>query len=265
MAILNRIPRTAPALLVAGLLQACGGTPPRPALAVTPLLRIDDARAELAAREQARQAAAPARAGQQTPAAAPAVPVAPAAATLTVAPSRMEVVQLGPNEYRLQLRQPADGAVAPAVAATTSATAVAAPVAAVPAAAIQIVNGNGMPGLGAHARRLLAGRGLTVAQVTNLRGYSQRLTVIEYLPGQQQRASAVLAALRGNATLRPARALPSGLTLRLMLGRDQAARIAALTPAAPKPAIALATAPAAPTLAALSAPVAVAVPHFNQE
>jgi hypothetical protein len=155
------------------------------------------------------------------------------AGMLPLAPSRMEIVQLGPNELRLQYRQ-AEPLDTTAAAATGQ---------------IQIVNGNGVRGMGERVRRLLAQHGLEQAQVVNQRGHYQRSTIIEYLPGQQARAEAMLAALQGQATLLPARTLPAGLAMRLVLGRDNATRLAAAL-AVP------------PLRLALARPD---VPHFNQE
>lgn len=224
-----------PVLLVSGLLQACSTVAPRQALVVTPLLRIEDARALPARTAPVSLAAAP----QQQPEAS-----AAAATTLPVVQSRMEIVRLGPNEYRLQYRQPA--AVSPAVAGP-------APSAAAP---LQIVNGNGVRGMGERVRALLAHQGIAARQVVNQRGHYQRTTIIEYLPGQQRRAADLRAALSGHAVLLPARALPDGLALRLVLGRDHVARLTALA----APAVRLAA--TAPLLSALDAP---ALPSFNQE
>lgn len=229
-------------LSAAGLLAACAHKPAAPPLAVTPLLRIDDARAALAAR-----AAQPAR----QPVAAPTPAPAAQPPAVPVTPSRMELVQLGPNEYRLQYRQPPAVAANAAAPTTTPAPASAAatpPRAPATAAALEVVNGNGVRGIAAHVRRVLLGQGIPVAQVSSQRGYAQRITVIDYLPGQQARARAVQTALHGHATLRPARTLPNGMALRLVLGRDHAARLAAL---AAGPHIKLAALPPAP--------------HFNQE
>jgi hypothetical protein len=236
----NSLVMTAAAMLAGALLQACGKAP----LAVTPVLRIDDARAMLA---QQRAASAPPR----QPASAAVAPMSPIShaeqrATLPVTPSRMEIVQLGPNEYRLQYRQQ------PA-AATPALTAAAG------AAPLQIVNGNGVRGMGERVRALLARQGIAASRVVNQRGHYQRTTIIEYLPGQQQRATDVRTALNGHAVLLPARALPDGLALRLVLGRDHVARLSTLAaPAAPAARLAA----TAPLLSALDAP---ALPSFNQE
>jgi len=230
-----------PLLLSACLLQACSPVQLAPPLAVEPLLRIDDSRHALR-----KPPAAPATPTAST---APTAPAASApqpassqtAATLPLTPPRMEIVQLGPNQLRLQYRQ-----------AEPPRTAAAGPM---PAAQIQIVNGNGVRGMGERVRRLLARHGLEQARVVNQRGHYQRTTIIEYLPGQQARADAMLAALQGHATLLPASVLPAGLTVRLVLGRDNASRLAALE-AAPL---------ALPVLQLRLAQERMAVPHFNQE
>jgi Tfp pilus assembly protein PilF len=132
---------------------------------------------------------------------------APAAADQDNA-SRLQLVQLAPNEFRLQERAAlAAGAAAPATAS------------------IQIVNGNGVPGLGERTRRLLAPldrAAMANAEVVNQRRHDQRGTVIEYLPGHGERARAMRTALRGRALLLPVRALPGRLALRLVLGHDHA-------------------------------------------
>jgi hypothetical protein len=248
----NSLTTTACVLLASALLQACGQAPLAVApLAVAPVLRIDDARAMLA---QQRAASALPRQSAPTPM-SPISPISPAEqrATLPVTPSRMEIVQLGPNEYRLQYRQPAAATIA---AATLTAARLPATTSPVDAAPLQIVNGNGVRGMGERVRALLARQGIAASRVVNQRGHYQRTTIIEYLPGQQQRAADVQTALNGHAVLLPARALPDGLALRLVLGRDHSARLSALAaPAVRLPAV-------APLLSALDAP---ALPSFNQE
>jgi Flp pilus assembly protein TadD len=147
----------------------------------------------------------------------PAMPAVPAAAfsLTTTAHPQLQLVQLAPNEFRLQAPVSTAG---PEVAAMTAAA---------PAAAsestperLQIVNGFGAPGVAAKARDMLRRHGFAAASVTNQRGYRQAQTVIEYVPGQQARARALRAALPGPVTLAPVAALPRQLTLRLVLGQD---------------------------------------------
>lgn len=225
--------RIMPLLAATGLLQACGQAP----LAVTPVLRIDDARALLA---QQRSVQAPRQVASAVVSQEPPEPAGAQRATLPVTPSRMEIVQLGPNEYRLQYRQPVATSMASAAADKG-------------AGALQIVNGNGVRGMGERVRGLLARQGIAAAQVVNQRGHYQRTTIIEYLPGQQQQARHLLTALSGHAVLLPARALPNGLALRLVLGRDHTARLTTLAITRPT---------STPLLSALDA---TALPIFNQE
>jgi pyruvate/2-oxoglutarate dehydrogenase complex dihydrolipoamide acyltransferase (E2) component len=238
----NSLVTTAAAMLTGALLQACG----QASLAVTPVLRIDDARAMLT---QQRASALPRQPAPATVAPVSPISLAAQRATLPVTPSRMEIVQLGPNEYRLQYRQQPAAASPAATASAGQDT----------AAPLQIVNGNGVRGMGERVRALLARQGIAASRVVNQRGHYQRTTIIEYLPGQQQRAADVQTALNGHAVLLPARALPDGLALRLVLGRDHVARLSTLAALAAPAARLAAT---APLLSALDAP---ALPSFNQE
>ena len=155
----------------------------------------------------------------------PAMAAVPAAAfSLTTAPHpQLQLVQLAPNEFRLQ----APAALAAAAPVPAPATVVAAMAAAELAAdgtpppeRLQIVNGFGAPGVAAKARDQLRRHGFAAASVINQRGYRQAQTVIEYVPGQQSRARALRAALPGAVTLTPVAVLPRQLTLRLVLGQD---------------------------------------------
>jgi len=147
------------------------------------------------------------------------LPVAAATVTLqpfalTTAPTpQLSLVRVGPNELRLQ-------AVAK-VAAVSIASATDSH--ANTPECLHIINGNGMPGGAARMRDMLRQRGFAAASsvLGNQRGYTQARTVIEYVPGQQQRASALRTALGGPATLVPVATLPRQITLRLVLGRDQ--------------------------------------------
>lgn len=317
-------PREAQPMNNLGYLYYLQGRQQKARTALAQALRLDPQHAQARA-NLARLAPGSAMPGAATPgniAAAPEV-----AAADTAAPSRLQLVQLAPNEFRLQERLApapvvAQAATAAAAMKTTAATktAVATTIttaaatatvtpAAVPAvtsdadsggAALQIVNGNGVPGLGERTRRLLARvdrLDAASADVVNKRRRDQRTTIIEYLPGQQERARLMQAALPGPALLLPARALPDGLGLRLVLGRDHAEAGAkprtarASGPARTTPSTRLAgqtrlhgamraTRPATatrPTLltdanppprwpsAALLTMNSTAVPHFNQE
>jgi hypothetical protein len=186
------------------------------------LLAATAATAAPAARAIAATAPVPAATTPSAAAAPSAAPAAPFSLTTTPHP-QWQLLQVAPNEFRLQA-PPAPAAAAPV---TTPATAPGtAPVAATTAdgetapVRLQIVNGFGAPGVAAKARDLLRRHGFAAASVTNQRGYRQAQTVIEYVPGQQARARALRAALPGSVTLAPVPALPRQLTLRLVLGQD---------------------------------------------
>lgn len=185
--------------------------------AQSPTLTATTAKAPTAA---AKTALAPTMAAM--PALAALAPAGPAAAP---AATRLELVRLSANEFRLQARA---GATPTAAASVAIAADSGIDPNAIQAGdnnddgALQIVNGNGVNGAAARARRLLQGHGVAVAAIVNQRGGRQRRTTIEYLPGQRARAEAARAVLRGPVQLVPARALPGGLGLRLVLGRDHA-------------------------------------------
>lgn len=200
-----------------------------------------------------------------TAAGGPAVAMAAAApAAVAPAPLAMQagqrLVQVAPNIFQLEAR--ADAAASGNVAAAPIAASDASASAGAPT--VQIVNGNGVTGLGERTRRLLARQGIADATVVNQRGHTQRATVIEYLPARRADAERMRAALRGPARLLRVASLPGPLTLRLVLGSDQAApaarkaaaprRIAQRTPARP-----------APIAHAALLSLASAAPHFTQE
>jgi hypothetical protein len=203
------------ALLAAPVVSAA------PAATAAPVATAPRAAAP-AARAMAATAPVPAATTPSAAAAPSAAPAAPFSLTTTPHP-QWQLLQVAPNEFRLQA-PPAPAAAAPVTApATAPGTApVATPAAGGESAPerLQIVNGFGAPGVATKARDLLRRHGFAAASVTNQRGYRQAQTVIEYVPGQQARARALRAALPGTVTLAPVPALPRQLTLRLVLGQD---------------------------------------------
>ncbi|TYQ03428.1 UNVERIFIED_ORG: tetratricopeptide repeat protein [Zoogloea ramigera] len=146
------------------------------------------------------------------PVAAPTMTLQPFA--LTTAPTpQLSLVRMGPNELRLQA---AATVAAVSIASATDSDASA-------PECLHIVNGNGMPSGAARMRDMLRQRGFAAASsvLGNQRGYTQARTVIEYVPGQQQRASALRTALGSPATLVPVATLPRQVALRLVLGQDR--------------------------------------------
>ncbi|USX27959.1 tetratricopeptide repeat protein [Oxalobacteraceae bacterium OTU3CINTB1] len=252
-------PREAQPLNNLGYLYFLQGRTGPARAAIEQALRIDPLHAQARA-NLARLT--PTTANATLPAATEAATPAPAESVAADGPARArwQLVPLAPNEFSLQ-----------AVAAT-SATVPSSPASAVAnphddAGDIQIVNGNGTRGLGERTRRLLTASGaLGMAagvDIVNQRGHHQRDTIIEYLPGQRDRADLVRAALKGRARLLPARALPGGLALRLVLGRDH------VEPARARPTRTAQVARTATSKrlpdAALLTMNSTAAPHFNQE
>ena len=279
-----------------GYLYHLQGRPEAARAAIEQALRLDpsyeQARANLARLAEtvsstgntARAATAP-----RTPAPHDAAPATRAA---DAAPQpRLQLVQTAPNEFRLEPRAQAPaaassanaaGAVGIASAAATAdgsaalgaigapagraAPSAPASVAAHADAALQIVNGNGVRGLAERVRGVLRRHGVAGADADTVNGRSrQRVTLIEYAPGQRERAEAVRAALDGRVRLVAARALPDALALRLVLGRDYdgpgaTGNAARSTRRASLRAKAVPDSAAPPLLAS-----SVAAPVFNQE
>jgi hypothetical protein len=140
---------------------------------------------------------------------------------------RLQLVQVAPNEFSLRALAAPDAMQAAGADQRNDADVDAD---ADPAQSIrlQVVNGNGVRGLGERTRRVLASSGVATAantDVVNQRGHHQRRTVIEYIPGQRARADLAHLAINGPAMLLPVSGLPGGLSLRLVLGSDHAGSI----------------------------------------
>jgi tetratricopeptide (TPR) repeat protein len=140
---------------------------------------------------------------QDVPVAAP-VPDAPAMA-------RIEITQ-GDGMARLQ-RVPAAVRSVPVTVPEQPL-----PAAAVPQPRLEIVNGNGVPGMAAALARSLAGGTVQVVRLANETSFQVARTRIEYRPGQEQ-AARQLARLLGAQVQTQAAACPAS-ELRLVLGRD---------------------------------------------
>lgn len=146
------------------------------------------------------------------------------------APARLELVQLKPNVYALQVAAPTEPD-APAAVAVAPAAAQAPAAAASKASRVEIANGNGIGGMARRIGKLLSARGILVARLSNERPYRQRATTIEFRPGYAAQAEALKLALRGNVALVEANIASPRADLRLVLGKDANARLAALAPA----------------------------------
>lgn len=150
-----------------------------------------------------------------------AAPVPPAVAPAPAMPQpRMELVQLAPNIFQLAAR---------ALPATATALPASQPLAQADARIrMEIINGNGMPGLGARVRRLLGKNGITASRLANQHQFRQRQTIIQYRPGKEAQAQALLLALHGNALLLPFKPSAGSYELRLVLGKDISRHLALL-------------------------------------
>lgn len=129
---------------------------------------------------------------------------APAPAPIPVAPvmDRIEITQSA-GMARLQ---------------RVSATAAWAGKTVAPRLRLEILNGNGMPGVAAALARSLAGGALQVVRTGNAASFGVARTRVEYRPAQQQ-AARQLARLLGPAVEAVARDCPAS-EVRLILGRD---------------------------------------------
>ncbi|MGF6119264.1 Tfp pilus assembly protein PilF [Janthinobacterium lividum] len=141
----------------------------------------------------------------------------PAAAPLPDAPAmaRIEITQ-GDGMARLQ-RVPAAARSVPAVTAERSM-----PAAAAPRPRLEIVNGNGVPGLAAALARSLAGSPVQVVRLANETGFQVARTRVEYRPAQEQAARQLARQLGTQVQTQvetQAGDCPAS-ELRLVLGRD---------------------------------------------
>src|SRR5471032_2996587 len=199
-------------------------------------------------------AAAPSRITAAASAASSPAPLRAAPMIVPLSAATMELVQVAPHELRLQARPPAAALADAAPAAQYSRDDVQAD------ASIQIVNGNGVAGMGERVRRLLARRGaLAGASVVGQHRHYQRRTIIEYLPGHEQQARVLYAALQGQALLLGARRLPQQTGIRIVLGHDLIGHIALIDASSGHP-LAQQEPPAEASRAGRFA-----TPNFNQE
>ncbi|KAB8058196.1 LytR C-terminal domain-containing protein [Janthinobacterium violaceinigrum] len=114
---------------------------------------------------------------------------------------------------------------AAALAQTAAATAPVAAVAPEQAAAVEIINGNGIRGMAAQVRLRVRAQGMAVSRLANLPGFRHARSQILYAPGNARQADALRLALAqrgGTMQLVPVAGLARGAGIRVVLGRDQA-------------------------------------------
>jgi len=150
--------------------------------------------------------------------------IAPDLAPVPATPaSRLQLTQLQPNIFTLSWRD------APVVA-HAAVPASAKPVAkAAPLPRLEVINGNGATGMAARMRGMLGGMGISVLRLGNQRPYGVQASSIVYRPGHAQAAVALALALGGMPQLQAAddSGIGAGADLRLLLGKDAAASLAA--------------------------------------
>jgi Tfp pilus assembly protein PilF len=144
---------------------------------------------------------------------------APVAAPLPDAPAmaRIEITQ-GDGMARLQ-RVPATARGVPAATAVAERSM---PAAAVPRPRLEIVNGNGVPGLAAALARSLAGGPVQVVRLSNETSFQVARTRVEYRPAQEQAARQLARQLgtQVQTQVQTQAADCPASELRLVLGRD---------------------------------------------
>lgn len=130
--------------------------------------------------------------------------------------ARVEITQ---NDGMALLRRvPAARAAPVAAAAAAVAPLPAAPGASAPRPRLEILNGNGVPGMAAALARSLAGGPVQVVRLANDRSFQVARTRVEYRPAQEQAARQL--ARRLGAHVQTLAADCPASELRLVLGRD---------------------------------------------
>jgi hypothetical protein len=132
---------------------------------------------------------------------------------------------VAPNIFELRLPTPAPAPAAlNAPALGIPAVATRAWQAPVPAMKLEIANGVGTPRLATRTARRLATLGVSASRLTNARPYQQAQTQLQYLPGQEALAQALLARLPVPVEQMRVASLGGRVDVRLVLGHDHAGR-----------------------------------------
>ena len=150
--------------------------------------------------------------------------IAPDLAPVPAAPaSRLQLTQSQPNIFTLSWRD------APVVAHAAVPASAKPAAKAAPLPRLEVINGNGETGMAARMRGMLGGMGISVLRLGNQRPYGAQASSIVYRPGHAQAAVALALALGGMPQLQAAddSGIGAGADLRLLLGKDAAASLAA--------------------------------------
>jgi tetratricopeptide (TPR) repeat protein len=132
--------------------------------------------------------------------------------------SALTFLRLGPDAHtRPPDRGPDNPARTAAIAAHTERT---------PGFRLEIVNGNGMPGLARRVRETLRAEGTAGARLTNMKSFSQRDTAIQYRKGFHEEARLLSLKLPTHPKLFQPIDMGSAVDVRLILGKDITAPVA---------------------------------------
>lgn len=142
---------------------------------------------------------------------------ASAAPTIPVVDSRMKLVQLAPNVYELHKQQYNAEPMQIAAVADIPSTA---------KARVEVANGNGVTGMAGKVRQFLRGQGHPAARLANQKPFQVRMTQIQYRDGHQAEAQRLKSSLPGAPELVQRNDMRADISVRLVLGKDMAARLA---------------------------------------
>lgn len=225
-------------------------TPPAsetPAVAAPSAGKPAEAKTIVAHTETTPAIAAPAIVAEPDPA-EPAVKLRPAVelATAPVAASTVQVVEVAPRVYEMNLRNTntivsTAEQVKPAPVAGVTNISIPLHDAAIRMAAInpfdfvlEIRNGNGVRHMALRTSRYLADYGYSTRHLTNQRGFSVKVTRVFYLPGYVEEAERLLAHLPKDTVLTETSNMRRGTHVRVVLGKDMVQHQASLDAAKEK-------------------------------
>lgn len=85
---------------------------------------------------------------------------------------------------------------------------------------LELSNGNGIARFAARFREQLQADGIPVQRLSSRKPYGVAITVVEYQPGYEETAKALMARTGIQGQLKPAKAPRTGIDIRFVLGRD---------------------------------------------
>ena len=158
--------------------------------------------------------------------------VIPARRNLTQVETKLVLVRLLPNVYELRRHAVPDAGRAQFTAPVQALVNADRVRQLLPIAGrLEIANGNGVSGMALHVSHLLAGKGITVAYLSNSPPYTQQSTEIQYRAGHEKQALALKEAIRGENIVMKLTQLGATADVRLMLGKDVVTSLAPAPPA----------------------------------